>query len=128
MHVTIPVSPGELIDKITVLEIKAVEIVDEGKRENVQRELTLLMETEKALPDTDELRTLWSELRRVNKLIWDSENDLRAHWNDDALFMKATRDSHSQNDERARLKRAINELCGSSIMEEKSHPTYEHKS
>lgn len=127
MYVTTPISPGELIDKITVLEIKSTEITDESKLVNVRTELGLLTEVAKSLPESGELKALWSDLGHINKLIWDSENDIREFWNDDAKFLKGARDSHFNNDERARLKRRINELCGSTIIEEKSHPAYEHK-
>jgi hypothetical protein len=127
MHIVTPVSPGELIDKITILEIKTVEITDELKLQNVKKELNLLLETVKILPETAELHTLWNELRQINKLIWDSENHVREFWNDDIEFLRAARESHHNNDERALMKRRINELCGSSIIEEKSHPKYEHK-
>jgi hypothetical protein len=127
MHVTIPVSPGELIDKITVLEIKSEEITDEAKLVNVRRELSLLMEVVGTLPQSTELTEYWGSLRTVNKRIWDSENDVREFWNDDAKFLAGARTTHFQNDERARIKRAINDLLGSSIREEKSHPAYEHK-
>ncbi len=128
MVIQTPVAPGELIDKLTILEIKLTEITDEAKLKNVRTEFDLLEATlAGAVSITEELTKLREELRLVNKKIWDSENDVRAHWNDDALFVKGARNSHFYNDERARLKRAINDLLGSTIIEEKSHPQYEHK-
>ena len=124
----IPVSPGELIDKITILEIKFSEIKDVQKLKNVQDELNLLREVmRKEIPSSEKLTALHAELRSVNKKIWDTENDVREFWNDDVKFLAAARGSHFENDERARVKREINQLLGSSITEEKSHPTYEHK-
>ncbi len=128
MNILVPISPGELIDKITILEIKLSEITDPVKLENIKKELALLMEVQnREIPRSEELAELHTTLRAVNKKIWDSENDVREFWNEDALFLKASRGSHFNNDERARVKRAINELLGSGIMEEKSHPKYEQK-
>lgn len=128
MNILVPISPGELIDKITILEIKLSEITDVAKIENIKKELSLLTEVlDREVPRSDTLEVLHTELRTANKKIWDTENDVRQFWNEDALFLKASRGSHFNNDERARLKRAINELLGSGIMEEKSHPKYEHK-
>lgn len=128
MEILTPVSPGELIDKITILEIKMVEIHDAEKLVNVKCELTLLTEIlQKEVVLSEKLTELHTELRSINKKIWDTENDVRAFWNDDKKFLKASRSSHYENDERARVKREINTLLGSSIIEEKSHPKYEHK-
>lgn len=128
MQILVPVSVGELVDKITILEIKLAEIKDEAKLKNVQYEYDLLMEVyKKEVPQSSELDRLHKELYVSNRKEWDHENDVRAHWNDDAIFLKGARDTHYQNDIRARLKREINDLMGSSIVEEKSHPKYEHK-
>ncbi|QQR64921.1 hypothetical protein IPH92_05225 [Candidatus Kaiserbacteria bacterium] len=128
MQILIPCSPGELIDKITILEIKLSEITDVAKIENIKKELSLLTEVlNREIPSSEALEVLHTELRTANKKIWDTENDVRQFWNEDALFLKASRGSHFNNDERARVKRAINELLGSGIMEEKSHPKYEQK-
>lgn len=128
MQILIPCSLGELIDKITILEIKLSEISDAAKIENIKKELSLLTEVlNREVPHSEELEALHTELRAINKKIWDTENDVRQFWNEDARFLKASRGSHFNNDERARVKRAINELLGSGIMEEKSHPKYEQK-
>lgn len=128
MQILIPCSPGELIDKITILEIKLSEITDVAKIENIKNEHSLLTEVlNREIPHSEALKKLHSELRDINKKIWDTENDIRQFWNEDALFLKASRGSHFENDARARVKREINELLGSGIMEEKSHPKYEQK-
>jgi hypothetical protein len=128
MQILTPVSPGEFIDKITILEIKMVEISDPEKRKNVAYELALLTEAmQKEIPLSEKLIALHTELRAINKKIWDTENDVREFWNDDVKFLIASRGSHFENDERARIKREINQLLGSHINEVKSHPTYEHK-
>ena len=128
MHIFVPVSVGELVDKITILEIKLKEIKDEAKLKNVQKEYDLLMDVyTKEVPQSDEIKRLYKELYDSNRKEWDHENDVRAHWNDDGIFLAGARATHYQNDIRARLKREINDLLGSSIVEEKSHPQYEHK-
>jgi len=128
MQIQIPVSPGELVDKITILEIKLDELLDVTKLKNVRQELDLLNAVVKEkIHDSPELSLLKTQLRSINKKIWDSENFVRQHWNDDARFVGGARQSHYNNDERARLKREINAFLGSTISEEKSHPTYEHK-
>jgi len=128
MHIFVPVSVGELVDKITILEIKLKEIKDEAKLKNVQKEYDLLMDVyTKEVPQSDEIKRLYKELYDSNRKEWDHENDVRAHWNDDVIFLAGARATHYQNDIRARLKREINDLLGSSIVEEKSHPQYEHK-
>ena len=128
MYIKIPVSPSELIDKMTILEIKLEEIADEAKLKNIQQEFNLLDTVLKnEVLSSTELDELRKQLRNINKKIWDSENYVRQYWNDDARFVEGARQSHYNNDERARLKREINTLLGSSITEEKSHPKYEHK-
>jgi len=121
------VSPGELIDKISILELKLQEFTDVHKIENVKSELEFLDRILKSeLQESEALIALHTELRSVNKSIWDSENDVREYWDDEKRFNEAARNSHYKNDERARLKREINDLLGSKIIEEKSHPKYEH--
>lgn len=128
MQILTPISPGELIDKITILEIKMEEIHDAEKIVHVERELILLTEViKRELPASEKLTELHLELRTINKKIWDTENDVREFWNDDQKFLNAARASHFENDARARVKREINQLLGSSINEVKSHPAYEHK-
>ena len=119
----IPVSPGELIDKVTVLQIKKAKIADETKLANVSRELDLLLAEVAKLPQSEELTKLWESLRAANEVIWDSEELLRAPEikNDPPAFNAQAHISHDGNDERFRLKRAINEALGSSIIEVKSH-------
>ncbi len=128
MHILIPVAAGELVDKLTILEIKLAEVKEAEKLKNIQKEYDLLMEVyRKEISPSAELDRLYKELLESNKKEWDHENDVREFWNDDAIFLAGARATHYQNDVRARLKREINELLGSTIMEEKSHPKYEHK-
>jgi Family of unknown function (DUF6165) len=127
MHIQTPCSPGEVIDKITILEIKLAMMSDETKRKNLKDEHALLTEAlESIVTLSPEVLALKDELACINRSIWDSEDAVRAHWNDDAKFLEGARNSHYMNDERAKVKRKINELLGSVIIEEKSHPKYEH--
>jgi len=119
--ISIPVSPAELLDKITILEIKEERIQDEVKLANVRAELALLVAELAKLPTSPELITFKEKLKKANKVIWDSEELIRERWDEDAEALKQAKISHAGNDERFRLKRAINDLLGSAITEEKSH-------
>ena len=126
MVISTPCSPAEVIDKITVLEIKLKVIKDEGKLKNVRDEHALLMGAlTEVITLTEEILVLKDQLALANQSIWDSEDAVRADWQDDAKCLAAARNSHYMNDERARIKREINKLLGSSITEEKSHPKYD---
>ena len=123
-----PISPGELIDRITILEIKSKQITDPERLTNIKYELTELNKVkDKELTYTDEITKLHIAMQKANKSIWDSEDVVRRDWDDPESFIKAAKNSHFQNDERSRIKREINKVFGSKIVEEKSHPTYEHK-
>lgn len=126
--VSVPVSFGELIDKITILEIKAERIADAGKRANVERERTLLEQAWGAAvlsaASTDALR---SALRAVNERLWDIEDRIRLKEKAqafDAEFIQLARSVYFENDERAAIKRRINEHLGSTLIEEKSYQDY----
>ena len=123
----VPISVGELIDKITILEIKLRHIEDPAKRENVSRELTALQavrdRTVTALPEIDDLA---SALTEVNQIIWDTEDEIRCHERDqvfDSRFVTLARTAYLTNDRRAALKRRINALTSSHLVEEKSYST-----
>lgn len=126
--VTVPVSPGELIDKITILEIKAQRIQEPQKRCNVQHELHLLTETRnRAIPHSTALDRLTADLRVVNERLWDVEDSIRIceRARDFGLaFIELARSVCRLNNRRATLKRAINEHLGSRIVEEKSYAAY----
>ena len=126
--VTIPVSPGELIDKITILEIKSARLKDPAKRFNVRAELALLIQArDRALPAPARLDELTDALREVNKDLWAIEDDLRAceaRADFGPGFVAMARAVYRLNDSRAALKREINLLLGSGLIEEKSHPDY----
>jgi len=119
----IPVSPAELIDKVTVLEIKQARIANAEKIAQVSKELNLLMAEVATLPQSNELTRLTDRLRSANEVIWDSEEMIRTDKvrSDTELFAEQARISHDSNDERFHTKQAINELLGSAINEVKSH-------
>jgi len=121
----IEVSPGELLDKITILQIKRVRIANPAKRENVLNELGVLQEARaRALHESPALASLVTDLQRVNERLWDVEDELRrceAQQEFGPAFVELARSVYRFNDERARLKRRLNELCGSTLIEEKSY-------
>jgi hypothetical protein len=125
MPLLAPISVGELFDKITILEIKATAITAPEKRENITRELAALTELRRrAVLSSPELEPLCAELRAVNRRLWDIEEAIRMHERDgrfDKSFIELARCVYRENDRRAVLKRQINDVTGSQIVEEKSH-------
>jgi len=129
MQVTVPISVGELLDKITILEIKAERIGDAAKRANIDHELGLLRERRDALglaraKAADEIDRLVGELGQVNRRLWDVEDDLRrleARQEFGRDFVALARSVYRENDRRAEIKRALNRLTGSALVEEKSY-------
>ncbi len=128
---TIPVetAPGELIDKITILEIKAVKIQDATKVRNVQVELkTLAAARDQAISATPDLEKLTAQLKKANEQLWEIEDDIRDCEREKDFggkFIQLARSVYHTNDRRAALKREINELLGSHLIEEKSYSDYE---
>ena len=126
--VLIPVSPGELLDKITILRIKAVRILDAAKLANVKRELALLEEAWDAAGGAGhDVSQHEHALEHVNEQLWDIEDRIRdkeARQTFDREFIELARAVYVSNDERAAIKKRINELLGSRIVEEKSYKPY----
>lgn len=126
--VLIEVGAGELIDKITILHIKAEHMTDAAKLRNVNHELAVLSRARsESLAPSSELDHLESELRTVNQALWVIEDDIRAcegARDFSQKFIDLARAVYIQNDRRATLKKSINELCGSSIVEEKSYTEF----
>lgn len=126
--VEIHVSPGEVIDKITILEIKADLIKDSGKRINVRQELSTLKECrDETIPRSVALERLTADLKMVNKKLWMIEDEIREHERDknfDDRFVTLARSVYKNNDRRASLKSEINALLGARIVEEKSYEDY----
>jgi hypothetical protein len=130
--IQVPISPGELLDKITILRIKSARISDAAKLGNVRRELELLEQTwQRALHGTvasaAQLSAQERELQAVNERLWDIEDRIRDHEaarRFDADFIELARAVYISNDERAAIKKRINTALNSSIVEEKSYRPY----
>ena len=127
----VPISPGELIDKITILEIKSQRMTDAAKLHNVRTELALLTDTWRASPfSATDIRAEWDALREVNGKLWDIEDRIRDQERDGdfgAEFIELARAVYVTNDERAVLKKKINTKLGSTLVEEKSYADYTRK-
>jgi arginine deiminase len=128
MELLIPVSPGELADKLTILEIKLDRIDDPAKLANVRREHARLTSVwEDAGIDSAEVLALRQSLCEANEALWDVEDAIREeerHKRFGERFVALARSVYVRNDERAALKRRINEVLGSEIFEEKSYVDY----
>jgi hypothetical protein len=127
-QIEVPVSFGELIDKITILEIKAERITDTAKLANVHRELALLEQAWRAHESAQtDIRAERARLKAVNGALWDIEDRIRRKEHAQAFddeFIGLARAVYVRNDERAASKRAINEKLGSTLVEEKSYADY----
>lgn len=126
--ITAEVAIGELIDKITILEIKTEQIKDEKKLKNIYRELESLYRTcNRFITTNTQLQELFTQLKQTNLMLWITEDLIRdkerAKCFDDE-FIQLARSVYIQNDERCRVKRCINELLGSRLIEEKSYKPY----
>lgn len=127
--ILIEVGPGELIDKITILAIKSERMSDATKLKNVRHELAVLERARLAhIPDSAELRRLEAALKAVNEALWVIEDDIRqcdADGDFGEKFVALARSVYRQNDTRAALKKDINLLVGSAIIEEKSYTQFQ---
>lgn len=123
--VLVEISPGELIDKITILEIKRARITAAAKQANVRAELAeLIAARDRTVPRSGELDALTAELRQVNEALWDVEDELRDCERAAAFgepFVALARSVYLHNDRRSAVKRRINDLLGARIVEEKSY-------
>jgi hypothetical protein len=126
--ILVEVAPGELIDKITILQIKTERIDDADKVKNVRIELEVLETArDNVIPTSAELDRLTAELKTVNEALWEIEDDIRDCERDKDFgpkFIELARSVYRTNDRRAAAKREINELLGSKIVEEKSYADY----
>jgi predicted nucleic acid-binding Zn-ribbon protein len=124
----VEISPGELIDKITILEIKLRKIAKEGQLVNVRSEYEILQKVYRdKIVETERLKELVEKLRQTNAAIWNIEDDIRNQERNktfEADFVALARSVYRNNDIRAAIKRKINELLDSSIVEEKSYTAY----
>lgn len=124
-HILVPTAPGELIDKLTILRLKEERIADPAKVANVRVEKEALMQTADAhVPPSADLDALWDELYQINSDLWVIEDDIRdlekaKDFGED--FIRLARAVYITNDRRADVKKKINVLLGSALIEEKSY-------
>ncbi len=127
-EVQVPVSFGELLDKLSILQIKSERMQDAGKLANVRRELSALEKTWLAHPAAGrDVVRLRAELKAVNERLWEIEDEIRLKEKAgqfDEEFVRLARSVYFENDERARIKKEINLALGSSFVEEKSYQDY----
>ena len=126
--IQVPISPGELLDKITILRIKAARMKDPDKVANVKHELKLLEQTWKDSGAAGvNLGTAEADLTRVNEKLWVIEDEIRDEERAKRFtekFIELARAVYFTNDERAQIKKRVNTLSGSTIVEEKSYQQY----
>ncbi len=119
------ISAGELVDKITILEIKKNKISDENKLKEIDKELNSLNNTmDKFILEKSKILTFKDQLKEINLKLWDIEDGKRAaekNKNFGKIFIELARNVYKFNDERAKIKLRINEILGSNIKEIKSH-------
>jgi hypothetical protein len=127
MQISIPVSVGELFDKISILNNKLRFIEDKDKLRNIEREFLLLNEVAINLDPLYAINENFKKLSSINEELWFIEDGKRLHEKNkvfDSDFIELARKVYRKNDERAHVKRLINEQYGSSIVEEKSYDKY----
>ena len=126
---TIEISPGELLDKISILELKLLKIKDEDKLANIQKEFdTLNPQVVELFENHDsQLQNHYLELARINGLLWDIEDwirDCEREKRFDEEFIQLARSVYVTNDQRSEVKKIINTITGSELVEEKSYKEY----
>lgn len=123
-----PIAPGELLDKITILQIKSERITEAEKHANVMVELTALQAVSaEHIPETETIIALTDDLKQVNEALWVIEDDIRdceRAGDFGTEFVRLARAVYVTNDKRAALKRDINTALGSALIEEKSYAAY----
>ena len=128
-EILIPISPGELLDKITILQIKAERIVDPAKVANVTTELDMLSKVWSEAVEVDAgITALTAELKSVNEALWEIEDDIRDEERGRRFgerFIELARAVYVTNDERANTKKKVNLHLDSTIVEEKSYQDYQ---
>ena len=119
------ISVGELLDKLTILEIKLEKISDKESLKIIQKEYQILNKTDGI--DKNQYKALFDELKSINRKLWDIENEKRLCEKKSDFgekFIKVSRDVHFMNDKRAKIKSKINQLSGSNIREVKQYTKY----
>lgn len=127
-QILIPISPGELLDKITILEIKSERIESAEKKANVNNELSMLNKVwDDAVSEDSDIISMRKELKSINEALWDIEDDIRDEERDKRFtekFIELARSVYVTNDQRADVKKRINIHLKSDIVEEKSYQDY----
>ena len=127
-NIQVPISPGELLDKITILQIKAERIEDAVKATNVKLELDLLSHVwSESVTVDSEIEALTQELKSINEILWDIEDDIRDEEHKKQFgerFIELARSVYVTNDDRANAKKKVNLYLNSNIVEEKSYQNY----
>jgi len=126
--ITVEVSYGEMLDKISILEIKLEKVIDSGQRENIARELAILSDArDKGLAGGSDFSVIYQGLKDINLQLWGIEDDIRdceRRQDFGAEFVALARSVYRMNDRRAALKRELNDLLGSPLVEEKLYRDY----
>lgn len=129
MHLSVKISPGEFLDKLTILEIKIERIRDPAKLKNVRHELELLRADWAASPlSATDVSSLVRELKAVNEALWEIEDGIRvkeSRGTFDDEFIQLARSVYRTNDRRTAIKRELNLLLRSELIEEKSYADYD---
>lgn len=123
----VEISDGELLDKISILQIKLERISDESKLTNIRTEYEALTEIGVKLLEDSQVFALYSKVKEVNEALWDLEDDIRMKEKAklfDEEFIRLAREIYRTNDKRAEVKKEINLLTGSLFVEEKSYEQY----
>jgi hypothetical protein len=127
-NIHVPVSPGEVLDKITILEIKSERMSDPEKVANVKIELGLLQETwASSVRENSVINDLHTQLKKINEALWEIEDDIRDKERAkefDERFIELARSVYFTNDRRSQVKKDLNLHLGSQIIEEKSYQDY----
>ncbi len=128
MKINVSISTGELVDKLTILEIKLEKIKDNDKLSNVKKEYDILMEHMKELSNHFEnVDTFFDKLKKINSRLWEMEDQVRYFMREnkfDEDFINLAKDIHNTNDLRFEVKNEINIKFQSEIFEQKSYPNY----
>jgi transcriptional regulator of nitric oxide reductase len=127
-NIHVPVSPGEVLDKITILEIKSERMSDPEKVANVKVELALLQKTwADSVVEDSVINDLHAQLKEINEALWEIEDDIRDKERAgefDERFVELARSVYFTNDRRSKIKKNLNLHLGSEIIEEKSYQDY----
>ena len=122
------ISPGELLDKISILEIKLEKVKDKNSQEEIKKEYKILKEIQTdSIKMTDKIKNLFQSVKNVNIKLWDIEDKLRIYEKNrdfGKIFIGLAREVYFKNDERAKLKNEINEILESNIREIKQYINY----